>query len=73
MNLSSVLEECNFCPFFVSVSSFLPRANEVWGKVIFSVVCVKNSVHGEESTLAGTPPWQVHPQAGTPGQVHPPG
>ena len=24
---------------------FLPPANEVWGKVIFSVVCVKNSVH----------------------------
>ena len=25
--------------------SFLPPANEVWGKVIFSEVCVKNSVH----------------------------
>ena len=24
---------------------FLPSANEVWGKVIFSVACVKNSVH----------------------------
>ena len=24
---------------------FLPPANEVWGKVIFSVACVKNSVH----------------------------
>ena len=24
---------------------FLPRANEVWGKVIFSEACVKNSVH----------------------------
>ena len=23
----------------------LPPANEVWGKVIFSVACVKNSVH----------------------------
>ena len=23
----------------------LPPANEVWGKVVFSVVCVKNSVH----------------------------
>ena len=25
---------------------FLPPANEVWGKVIFSVTCVKNTVHG---------------------------
>ena len=25
---------------------FLPTANEVWGKVIFSEACVKNSVHG---------------------------
>ena len=24
---------------------FLPPANEVWGKVIFSEACVKNSVH----------------------------
>ena len=27
--------------------SFLPPANEFWGKVIFSEACVKNSVHGE--------------------------
>ena len=34
-------------PFFVSGTfDFLPPANEVWGKVIFSVACVKNSVHG---------------------------
>ena len=26
--------------------SSLPPANEVWGKVIFSEACVKNSVHG---------------------------
>ena len=26
-------------------SEFLPPANEVWGKVIFSQACVKNSVH----------------------------
>ena len=25
----------------------LPPANVVWGKVIFSEACVKNSVHGE--------------------------
>ena len=27
---------------------FLPPANEVWGKVIFSEVCVSHSVHGGE-------------------------
>ena len=27
------------------VPHFLPPANEVWGKVIFSQACVKNSVH----------------------------
>ena len=49
-----------------------------WGKVIFSVACVKNSVHrgeylGRYTPQAGTPPGQVHPpwadtppQAGTP-------
>ena len=37
------------------------------GKVIFSVACVKNSVH-RGGTWAGTPPRQVH----HPGQVHPP-
>ena len=38
-----------------------------WGKVIFSVACVKNSVRGRGgSTWAGTPGY-VHPS----GQVHP--
>ena len=33
-------------PFLTcSSNAFLPRANEDWGKVIFSVACVKNSVH----------------------------
>ena len=62
----------------ISICSFLPPANEVWDKVIFSVVCVKNSVQRGGSTWAGTPPRQVHPpgtgtlpgrytpQAGTP-------
>ena len=58
----------------------LPPANEVWGKVIFSVACVKNSVHGGGKYLgrytprAGTPPRQVHPPGRynpTPHQVHP--
>ena len=35
---------------------YLPPANEVWAKVIFSEACVKNSVHGGSSTWAGTPP-----------------
>ena len=37
---------------------YLPPANEVWGKVIFSEVCVKNSVHrgGSASVHAGIPP-----------------
>ena len=47
---------------------YLPPANEVWGKVIFSEACVKNSVHRGMGTWAGTPPWQVHP---SPWQVHP--
>ena len=36
----------------------LPPANEVWGKVIFSQACVKNSVHGGRSASlhAGIPP-----------------
>ena len=51
---------------------WLPSVNEVWGKVIFSVACVKNSVHrgrvpGRVHPLAGTPL-----QAGTPPKVHSP-
>ena len=30
----------------MAVKPYLPPANEVWGKVIFSQACVKNSVHG---------------------------
>ena len=46
----------------------LPPANEVWGKVIFSEACVKNSVHrGGE----GGVPDQVHPPG--PGRYTPPG
>ena len=48
----------------------LPPANEVWGKVIFSVACVKNSVHGgvclsacwdATPPLEQTRPWSRHP------------
>ena len=55
------------------------RPQRSWGKVIFSVVCVKNSVYRQGSTWAGTPPEQVPPlrQVQSPGgytlhQVHPP-
>ena len=34
---------------------FLPPANEVWGKVIFSEVCVKNSVHRGSAWSLGVP------------------
>ena len=37
---------------------FLPPANEVWGKVIFSEMCVKNSVHrGHTCVVAGGHAW----------------
>ena len=34
---------------------YLPPANEVWGKVIFSQACVKNSVHRGRSCPGGVP------------------
>ena len=61
----------------------LPPANEIWGKVIFSEVCVKNSVHMPQCMLGyhhppgpGTPPGTRHtPQdhAHSPGPGTPPG
>ena len=33
----------------------LPPANEVWGKVIFSQACVKNSVHRGDAWSRGVP------------------
>ena len=65
--------------------TYLPPANKVWGKVIFSVACVKNSVHRGGEVPGHVTPGQVHPQVGnsgqvpplgrltSPGQVHPPG
>ena len=55
------------------VSNLLSPANEVWGKVIFREVCVKNSVHrggGSASVHAG-----IHPPSGpgTPPEQTPPG
>ena len=55
---------------------FLPPANEVWGKVIFSVACVKNSVHGGGVCFSAcwdiTPRTRHHPPGpGTPGTRHP--
>ena len=38
-------QSCRHTPKNQTLHPFLPPANEVWGKVIFSVACVKNSVH----------------------------
>ena len=48
----------------------LPPANEVWGKVIFSVACVKNSVHrgGGSASVQTHTPWKQRP----PGSIPPP-
>ena len=53
---------------------FLSPANEVWGKVIFSEACVKNSVHreGSASVHAGIPPRTSQAPPGT-RQAPPPG
>ena len=42
----------------------LPPANEVWGKVIFSQACVKNSVHRTGAWFWGRGAWS---QRGVPG------
>ena len=48
------------------------RPQQSWGKVIFSGVFVKNSVHRGEEYLGMYPSGRYSPQAGTPpGQVHP--
>ena len=51
----------------------LPPANEVWGKVIFSVACVKNSVHRGVclSACYDTPPGADPSGADTPQSRHP--
>ena len=48
----------------------LPPANEVWRKVIFSVTCVKNSVHrrGGSPSVQTHTPWKQTP----PGSIPPP-
>ena len=50
----------------------LPPANEVWGKVIFSESCVKNSVHRGGVCLSAC--WDTPLGAGTPpgSRQHPP-
>ena len=45
--------------------TFLPPANEVWGKVIFSEACVNNSVHRGGVCLSAC--WDTT----TPGSRHP--
>ena len=66
------------------IDVFLPPANEVRGKVIFSEACVKNSVHGGVCLSAcwdtnpyppmqTPPPGAGPPQEQTPPRSRPPG
>ena len=56
---------------------FLPPANEVWGKVIFSVAYVKNSVHGGSASvhagIAHPTSDQALPRPDIPSPPPPPG
>ena len=63
-----ILEEHHMMIVMVS-SLLLPPANEVWGKVIFSEVCVILSTGGEYLTRY-TPRDQVHPPGQTPQVRH---
>ena len=65
--------------FWTNKVLYLPPANEVWGKVIFSEACVKNSVQKGESASVhagiphprpGTPPGSRRPPPDTPRAVH---
>ena len=62
---------------WTALNPFLPPENEVWGKVIFSEACVKNSVHGgglPQCMLGYHPSRPGPPGAGTPpDQAPPPG
>ena len=51
-------------------TSLLPPANEVWGKVIFSEACLKNSVH--KGVSASMHAGISHPLDHPPGTSHPP-
>ena len=42
----------NKCSILSPKKEFLPPANEVWGRVIFSQACVIPSVHKGEGGLA---------------------
>ena len=43
-SLFRIIQLFSKVPTFFDI--LLPPANEVWGKVIFSLACVKNSFHG---------------------------
>ena len=48
------------------------RPQRSWGKVIFLVACVNDSVHGGGEYLGRYPPGRYTPQAGTPpAGIHP--
>ena len=46
-------EHCRNLDLICQISGSLPPANEVWGKVIFSEACVKNSVRGGGGAWSG--------------------
>ena len=50
------------------INLYLPPANEVWGKVIFSEACVKNSVHRGMVCLSA---WWDTPPGTRPGTPQP--
>ena len=78
------LVKCMLCTEIVFQSLdplLLPPANEVWGKVIFSEMCVKNSVHRGVYLSAcwdtiprdQAPPWDQAPPDQPPPDQAPPG
>ena len=64
------VHESNTCDSSFTIVQFIPPANQVWGKVIFSEACVKNSVHrGVWSGGVPTPVGGLLPGGSGPGGV----
>ena len=75
VNTAQPLFYSHFIIRWLPCNGLLPPANEVWGKVIFSEACVKNSVHGgvSASVHAGMPsPRADPPRSRPPGGRCPP-
>ena len=64
----------SYCRILSVQSWYLPPASKVWGKVIFSEACVKNSVHGGRGSGPGGDTWWRPPRTATAaGGTHPTG